>query len=510
MTTTKIGVLCDLHLSKYNTSAQHAFLQKAIERMQQDNITTVICLGDITSFGEISAWNDYQEALSGFTHYEVLGNSDVRDSATIDFFLSKTGTADFMVGNRRVIGLDTPYGEITDIDRQRLNTIKDGDVLFLHHYISSLNEESRNWLTALIHEKTLTVLHGHGHRIFDEKYNHTQVWGMRGLDPEKAIGGYPSFNYLIISDDEIKLEECPLTASEQTPVDASRYFGLSCVDNHRDVLYALEHGIKYIELRCNGNNWKPEADLLPLLDAWRKKTCGYLSIHMPNLKWTDSTITGKEQWQTACEYAVLTGADGLTIHPPRIRLAQMPQGKETWNEFLEQYVKVAKTVPSHVKIGIENLHLEKNDTTDENRPFGCTTTEVSLWIDAINQALEQPGRVGHVLDVGHARRNKVLTQMYPISRWFDIMGQETVAYHIHQVATTEKGMTNHLPITSWFGPFINYTAFFHCWETGQLNHVPIFLEVKGSENFAASIQGFADMLATAKQPTLLSSSLPET
>ena len=71
-------------------------------------------------------------------------------------------------------------------------------------------------------------------------------------------------------------------------------------------------------------------------------------------------------------------------------------------------------------------------------------------------------RVGHVLDVGHARNNGYLASVYPVGRWYELMGERTVAYHIHQVVRSENGLKNHRPIENWFGPMISYVSFFLC------------------------------------------------
>ena len=112
------------------------------------------------------------------------------------------------------------------------------------------------------------------------------------------------------------------------------------------------------------------------------------------------------------------------------------------------------------------------------------------WIDELNRQMGIPDRVGHILDVGHARNNGILSQKYPISRWYEIMGRRTVAYHIHQVIPGENGAKNHNPIENWFGPLVSYASFFYCMDKGMLNFVPIFLEVRGAENYEKSINAF--------------------
>ena len=115
-----------------------------------------------------------------------------------------------------------------------------------------------------------------------------------------------------------------------------------------------------------------------------------------------------------------------------------------------------------------------------------------MWIDAINESLGMPNRVGHVLDTGHARNNGSFAKKYPLSRWYLEMGGRAKAYHIHQSVKQENGqLKNHRPIESWFGPMINYCGFLWAWDQGLLNHAPIFLEVKGWENHEKSMKGFA-------------------
>ncbi len=73
------------------------------------------------------------------------------------------------------------------------------------------------------------------------------------------------------------------------------------------------------------------------------------------------------------------------------------------------------------------------------------------------------------------------------------MGKKTVAYHIHQVIPTENGLKNHTPIEAWFGPMVSYASFFYMWDKCELNHVPVFLEVKGSENYQKSLEAFKEL-----------------
>ena len=494
---TRIGIICDLHLSDSKAAPQYAFLKTAVEQMRKDAVDAVVCLGDVTSHGEVAGYGAYKELLCDFSVYEVSGNSDVRDTTTADKLVQLFQKSEFYIDKRKVVGIHTPYACISNKDRKRLSNIKAGDVIFLHHDIASLEEESRGYLTELAKKIPLIIIHGHTHKRIEHWINGSHIIGVKCLDPDKCIGSYPCITYLDISEDGMDIIEQQIDISEEVMESVSKNFGISCVDNAKDVAYALEHSIKNIELRCI-DDWKPDMTILPLIEEWRNKTKGYLSVHMPDIRIKNQIVVGKEQWYQAVDYANLVGADGLTMHTPRVKKFDIPYGGERWNEILDLYIYVAENVKENTKLGIENLHVNKGENVDENRGFGYTPEEVSLWIDSINQRLGKENRVGHVLDVGHARNNGSLAESYPVSRWYEIMGRRTVAYHIHQVVPTEDGYSNHCAIEEWFGPMINYTSFFYSWGQKMLNHVPVFLEVKGYENFEKSIKAFERMKGNKK------------
>ena len=498
----KIAIICDPHLPADPTSAQYAFLQQAIDQMKQDRIHTVLSLGDLTSYGQVEAFQKYCTLMQDFTHYDVIGNAEIRDSSTVSTMEAFFKPIRFQYGARTIYGINVSRGIITAEDRDFLKDIQDNDVLFFHHGPDRLDEESTVWLRSLCEEKALLLLHGHRHKDEDRYIGRTRAVGFRGLDPDKAIGGYPCIHYLCFScdagtnDTRVTFEEHAFPVAKETLADFRQFFGLSCVDNYRDVLYATEHSIKYIELRCNGKNWVPDEVLLPVIDKWRETTGGYLSVHMPNLRFKDGEFVGKKQFQDALAYAKLVQADGLTIHPPRVKISDMPEGGALWQEMLEQYVATVKVMPEHVRIGIENVHIEKGDDIGADRPFGVIPDDICRWIAAIDEAAGIPGRIGHVQDVGHARNNGKFASIYPVGRWQKLIGNKTVAYHIHQTVLTEDGLKNHKPLTEWFGPVINYTSFMYNWEQGVLNHVPAFLEVKGCDNFAMSVDAFEKLMHT--------------
>ena len=126
----RVGVICDMHLSGESRAPQSMFLKMAVEKMKEDGIQTIVCLGDITGFGEVEGWNLYQDIVKCLPHYEVIGNSDVRDADTTETFLALAKPVVFPVGKRNVYGFNTPYGEITEEERVILSQVKSGDIIF--------------------------------------------------------------------------------------------------------------------------------------------------------------------------------------------------------------------------------------------------------------------------------------------------------------------------------------------------------------------------------------------
>lgn len=484
----KIGFICDMHLPADRTSPQYAFLEQGINALKKDNISTVINLGDISTCGEIEAFKLYFSVVSDLEEHTLIGNSDVRDAKTRDAVENSANGFVLKVGGRKIVGINTPYARIKQSEKPLLEELENGDLLVLHHAPKSLNEESRAYLEDILNSKKITVIHGHSHYATDYTLGSSHIIGLRAIDPDKSIGDFPCVTYFDITDDQIAYSEKVIEIGKGAIFDILKHFGLSCADNLKDIRFAIDNNVKYIELRCADSYNCIEDGVVELVNEWRKKTNGYLSIHFPNVYCDENGFRGEEAVESALHFANLLKVDGITIHPPKTQVAYM-QNTEIKNRLIKLYAHIAESVADNVKIGIENLHLGENENTD-NRNFGYTPEEVSVFLDEINKALNKKGRVGHLLDVGHARNNGAFSQKYPVGRWYCLMGKKIVAYHLHQVVRIEGKLKNHQPIEDWFGPMISFASFFYSWENGILNHAPVFLEVRGYMNFQKSIDAF--------------------
>ena len=235
----KIGFICDMHLPKDKLSPQFAFLKRSAEQMKKENADMVITVGDITACGEWEAFENYKAIMDEFTSFFVIGNSDVRDTQTKDKFIHASENINIEIGKRRLLGINTPNGSIEEDDKKYIQALSDGDILIMHHGLHRLDEKSREFVENTVKEKSIIIIHAHSHMRFDYEVGKTRVIGLRALDGDKSIGDFPCVTYFDITDDSISFYEKLIEVDRSIILDARKYFGMSCVDNHKDVKYAI-------------------------------------------------------------------------------------------------------------------------------------------------------------------------------------------------------------------------------------------------------------------------------
>ena len=57
----KFAVIADLHLPKVADSVQHDALEFAVNSIKKSGAEAVVCLGDVTAFGEPEAAEDFSK-----------------------------------------------------------------------------------------------------------------------------------------------------------------------------------------------------------------------------------------------------------------------------------------------------------------------------------------------------------------------------------------------------------------------------------------------------------------
>ena len=133
-----------------------------------------------------------------------------------------------------------------------LEGARDGDIVFMHHPISSLRGESREKMLAWreAHPGTL-LFYGHEHT---SKREGNDIC-LQAMDPDKAIGESACITYYDTETDTLTPSYffCPV------PVDMHGYLGISCYRPEGDIELAVKRGLKYLELRKNALDRDPEA-----------------------------------------------------------------------------------------------------------------------------------------------------------------------------------------------------------------------------------------------------------
>ena len=226
-----------------------------------------------------------------------------------------------------------------------------------------------------------------------------------------------------------------------------------------------------------------------------------MSLHMPDFGYDEYGLTGEEKWEDAISCAKDIGADGITAHVPMASVGIVRAG--AFHVLVKFFAEKIKELPKECSVGIENMHMTKTESDNDQRRFGYLPEECLEFMHAVNKEIGYE-RTGVHLDVGHARNNIPYSGPYPIGAWYALVGKYTVAYHIHQVEHAfsvlidDKSMNNHLPIKSIYGPLVSYCGFLHCWNTGKINKGPVFLEIRGGkEKYSVSVEYFKNFLKNA-------------
>jgi len=477
----KIAVMCDMHLPENENAPQYDYFYRAVDYLENSDAQTVVVIGDITACGGKKAFKRYCEAMKELHHITISGNADVR-TENPDLLAYACG-GEINCG-RRILCLNTPFSRIEENDFAKISALSDGDIIMIHHSLTGLEEKSRNMLEDILNSKELILIHAHFHGFSDRTVGKSRVICVKALDGDKCIGTPPCITLFDIDENKFSFYEKCFGVSKSEVADFRDYMGVCCFDLDETIEYAIKNGIKNLELKKLS---REETDIVAVCERikrFRESGGRTLSMHMPNLRFDGENIIDTN-WDFAIELAKATGIEQFTIHPPRISVAQMREKAEIFIDYLCDFMRQFPDA----KFGFENLHMNKNDVTDEIRGYGMIPEETLGIVDAVNKRLGAE-KCGCVLDVGHAYNNRAYTGEYPIGVWYATVGNRTIAYHIHQVKRIDGVLHNHRGIDEWFGPMISYSSFFHAWRSGLINKCPAFFEMRCFDDVKASLASY--------------------
>lgn len=335
------------------------------------------------------------------------------------------------------------------------------------------------------------VVAGHTHR--DSEAPGLSI--VRGLDPDKALGGPPAFAiYGRDADGSWRREEdvaFPGVSPSEWDASFRRDFlddlGLATMDDPFGGLdFAIRNGVRCIELRAR--SWKPEDfdALRAKVREWRASGGRVLSLHLSELSFAGGAAHSVRRLCDDCRDALELCCDRVTLHVPKIPASDYDvSGEGMRHAYAEALAPLAGT---GIAIGVENMHVTAADRADwNNRRFGYTPEECKRQVSLLR---EIPGlRVGFHLDIGHARNNAPFSTQFPVGAWYELLGAEVNGMHIHQVERNSDGsFRNHRPLRGFFEPLISLASLVMARQRGILPRAPMFLEIRdglGQESWLA-------------------------
>ncbi len=479
METLRLAILADAHLPDCPGSAQEAALRWAVGAVPAD---WLVLVGDMTAAGESGAAERVATILASqdVPWVSTPGNAELRTPAAADEVCQILSVCR---DDSPVLLVDTSRGTVPEAERERAERRLAAKPLVLatHWPPDELPEEDRAWFAEIVARSSIELLVA-GHKHYDQLRDFVgkPLHLVRGLDPDKAKHDLPAVSLFTRTDmgwqraDLGFPEADPRRWPEAAKAEFLSHLGVSTMDQPvRGTREATELGIQTLEQRAEPALRADRAELLAAVGDWRQAGGRCLSLHLPDLRWNGREIVGYEAFRAAIALCRDLAADRVTLHVPRAKVAEMANAT-MWRRFLGAFrEELAPLRDLGATVGIENLHRNRGETADDQRGFGYLPDECLAWIADLREALSGVP-VGLHLDIGHARNNSPFSQSWILGRWYAAVGGAAVGYHLHQV--TEKG--NHQPFPTPFAPLLSLASFFWAWQTGQLRHAPMILEIR--------------------------------
>ncbi len=464
-----ICIMEDLHLPYHREAIQYEALSFYLADMKEKDVDLLVVPGDFTADGNRATAECFFEAIKNLSIPTIVmsGNADFRTLDTVPYFRSVTAAPRHPLGEYTVLALRDGEGSIPAEDLALLSLADEKTMIFMHHPIEALAEESRDRMQAFrTAHPEVPIFVGHAH--IERREGNTYY--LNASDPDKAIGMPPCIYYY---DTDMKaLSKTHFSCPK--PSDLSSYLGISAFHALEDLRYATKEGLYAVEFRPSVINEDREA-LLAGLDDFRAAGGKCVSFHFPNLAERDGTPASEEELLAFSALVKAAGGDRITLHAPSVSLLAIEKDSCLLSRLADLAAKVIDALPEGCAVGIENMHMTAKDSM-HHRAFGYTPEECRRFIEMLRVRTKHP--VGFHFDTGHARNNIPLSQTYTQSVWMAELGGEVVGCHIHQVILQNGKMENHMPITEPYGALISYATFFRMWESGRLRKAPVFLEIR--------------------------------
>ena len=480
----KICFMCDLHLPFHQEALQYDVLKWAVEDVKKKQPDCIAFVGDVTCDGNEKVYEYFLKVMKDteIPFLYIPGNSDLRCWETKDSIYHNASVCKNEINGVPVFAVNDSNRNISDEQFYELNSADENSIVFMHHPIVSHSEETTAKLLAWRenHHKTM-LFYGHLH-CSDTTEN---TISLQAMDPDKSIGESPCITYY---DSETKqLRKAYYFAP--VPTDIYENFGISCYRPIEQINFAIENGLKHIELRPNCVDVDEIEALKKLIKCWRDSGGESLSIHLSDIGWANGNVTAGEKYDKLVELVKLLKADRITQHVPFVSVKEVRKNPEILSAICDYLAEKLNSIEHNIVVGIENMHMTAKDKADETRRFGYIPEECLEFMKIL--ATKCKHTVGINFDIGHARNNAPYSQKYQISTWLSMIGKYAVGYHIHQVNYEDGIFENHMPIKNIYGHLISFASFFKYWSSGRIKKAPVIFEMRPKNAYEETFKTFS-------------------
>ena len=488
----KIAVLADLHLVDIADTVKENVLEQSLKLIAQKKSDVIVCAGDMISASANAALKRFNDKLCALNIPFVFafGNTENTTPGALELYKNKN-----ILNSNDCLCAVFPTEK--NFSQQIFENIvsaaeKSRNIVIVSHYLprhfSAVDLERLNKL----YEINPNILFIAGHEHYDRFDGKCHV--VRGLDPDKAIGGMPAVAFFEYDENSktFNRENIECVSTNFSADEREQFRSLLGISGMHETLkwldYAAENNIPSFEMRFTAVQDLPFDELQTALERWRNAGGKYLSMHMPDIVWNNEKnavdLKGSEK---IADLAAALKCTRLTIHVPKCSV-QFLKDENIRSQMLESYAAIIrKVLPFNIDIGIENMHMTANDSADDSRRFGYTPFECIEWIEELRKICNTD-KIGFHFDIGHARNNAPYSSQYPVSSWFAVCGKYINGYHLHQVKVGEKGkFLNHQPITEPYGALISYASLGMAWQMKQTSHAPMFIETSSDSDISYNV-----------------------
>ena len=444
----KIAVLADLHLPDELPAMHAEILKDAVNCCCCENADVIVCAGDMVKAGAFNAAKFLLDTLRSVPIPVVITHGN-----------TEQGIPEFGA-------MIAEYGSFSSPDVEIFN-----DETPLPEKVSGkFRIVVRHWPQDAPPAGVDLQIAGHSH--IDRSRNRVEV--VRGLDPDKVIGGAPEVAFFTIDGNDYRRTGKVLpgfSVSEWNRKEREQLLGQIGVsvkyDAEQELSRAIELNIPAVEILYTLIKTDTTADAVK---RYKTETGGVISVHLPDISFNNSAAAIE-----AVKRGVDLGAEQFTVHVPKASLAELADADD-FGRMIDLFCQILEIAPQAV-FGIENMHLVKNETEFERR-FGYTPQEQLKMIHTLRDRLPRH-KIGALLDIGHARNNGVFYKKYSLAQWYDALRGNIVGMHLHQVTHDAEGYHNHTPITGWYQRLISLASFIREWRNDCFAGAKLFIECRG-------------------------------